>query len=74
MRSDKIRGIVSQGINRYEVCQLVDKGVKVFHRNGTRFEDSINDVLQYLSTHKKPEKGIHPALPPDNRKALKPAA
>ena len=51
MRSDKIHRALAQGMNRFEVCQLVSKGVKATHKTGARFEDSINDVLQYLGTH-----------------------
>ena len=51
MRSDKIHRALAQGMNRFEVCQLVSKGVKATHKTGGRFEDSINDVLQYLGTH-----------------------
>jgi len=29
MRSDKIHRALAQGMNRFEVCQLVSKGVKV---------------------------------------------
>jgi hypothetical protein len=47
----------------------VSKGVKVTHKTGGRFEDSINDVLQYIGTHPKQTGGIHPAP-----KALDPAA
>jgi len=69
MRSDQIHRALAQGINRFEVCQLVSKGVKVTHKTGGRFEDSINDVLQYIGTHPKQTGGIHPAP-----KALEPAA
>jgi len=69
MRSDQIHRALAQGINRFEVCQLVSKGVKVTHKTGGRFEDSINDVLQYIGTHPKQTGGIHPAS-----KALEPAA
>ncbi len=51
MRSNQIHRALSQGMNRFEVCQLVSKGVKATHKTGARFEDSINDVLQYLGTH-----------------------
>ena len=44
MRSDKIHRALAQGMNRFEVCQLVSKGVKATHKTGSRFEDSINDV------------------------------
>ncbi len=69
MRSDQIHRALAQGINRFEVCQLVSKGVKVTHKTGGRFEDSINDVLQYIGTHPKQTGGIHPAP-----KVLEPAA
>ena len=55
MRSNQIHRALAQGINRFEVCQLVSKGVKATHRTGSRFEDSINDVLQYLGTHDTPK-------------------
>lgn len=61
MRSDQIHKALSRGMNRFEVCQLVAKGVKVTHKTGSRFEDSINDVLEYLGTHEVPSEGLHPA-------------
>lgn len=61
MRSDQIHKALSQGMNRFEVCQLVAKGVRVTHKTGSRFEDSINDVLEYLGTHDVPSGGLHPA-------------
>ncbi|MDR3793307.1 MAG: hypothetical protein P4L03_07995 [Terracidiphilus sp.] len=67
MRSDKIHCAIARGMNRYEICQLVSKGVRVMHKSGSRYEDSINDVLEYLGTHKKPE-GMHEVV------GLKPAA
>jgi len=74
MRSDQIHRALAQGMNRFEVCQLAAKGVKATHKTGARFEDSINDVLQYLGTHDQPKNGIHPAIPQVSMKALKPAA
>ena len=73
MRSDQIHKALSQGMNRFEVCQLVSKGVRVTHKTGSRFEDSINDVLEYLGTHDVPSDGLHPAVAGDAAK-LKPAA
>lgn len=73
MRSDQIHQALSQGINRFEVCQLVSKGVKVTHKTGSRFEDSINDVLEYLGTHNVPGEGLHPGSAPRNG-SLKSAA
>jgi uncharacterized protein YoaH (UPF0181 family) len=74
MRSKKIHRALAQGMNRFEVCQLVSKGVRATHKTGGRFEDSINDVLQYLGTHDQPAGGIHPAKPLVDAKSLKPAA
>lgn len=74
MRSDQIHRALAQGINRFEVCQLVAKGVKATHKTGSRFEDSINDVLQYIGTHDKPVGGIHPAATAASDKSLQPAA
>jgi hypothetical protein len=74
MRSNKIHSVLAQGINRFEVCQLVAKGVRATHKTGARFEDSINDVLQYLGSHDQPAGGIHPAKPEASAKVLKPAA
>lgn len=74
MRSDQIHRALAHGINRFEVCQLVAKGVKATHKTGGRFEDSINDVLQYLGTHDTPRAGLHPAVPVPDAKSLAPAA
>jgi hypothetical protein len=74
MRSNQIHRALSQGINRFEVCQLVSKGVRATHRTGSRFEDSINDVLQYLGTHDTPREGLHPAMAQVSAKSLKSAA
>ena len=74
MRSDKIHRALAQGMNRFEVCQLVAKGVKATHKTGSRFEDSINDVLQYLGTHVTLMENLPPAVPQVSVKSLKPAA
>ncbi len=74
MRSDQIHRALAQGMNRFEVCQLVAKGVKATHKTGGRFEDSINDVLQYLGTHETASGSLHPAKAKAEEKSLKPAA
>ena len=43
MRSDKIHRALKQGMNRFEMCQLVSKGVRATHKTGGRFEDTINE-------------------------------
>lgn len=72
MRSDQIHRALAQGMNRFEVCQLVAKGVKATHKTGGRFEDSINDVLQYLGTHETTHQSMYAPVP--NAKSLKSAA
>jgi hypothetical protein len=51
MRSDQIHRALAQGMNRFEMCQLVAKGVKATHKTGGRFEDTINSALDFLGTH-----------------------
>jgi uncharacterized protein YoaH (UPF0181 family) len=74
MRSDKIHRALAHGMNRFEVCQLVAKGVKATHKTGSRFEDSINDVLQYLGTHETSHADMHAPAAPGKAKTLKSAA
>ena len=74
MRSNQIHCALARGINRFEVCQLVSKGVRVTHKSGGRFEDSINNVLEYLGTHDTPREGLHRAVVKETEKSLAPAA
>jgi hypothetical protein len=48
MRSEQIHRAIAKGNTRFEICQLVAKGVKVTHKPGARFEDSIGNVLGHL--------------------------
>jgi len=61
-------------MNRFEMCQLVAKGVKATHKTGGRFEDTINDALQFLGNHKSDQKLMHPASKDPGDKSLKSAA
>jgi uncharacterized protein YoaH (UPF0181 family) len=72
MRSDQIHRALAQGMNRFEMCQLVAKGVRATHKTGGRFEDTINDALHFLGTHKSDPKFMHSAV--NGAKSLKPAA
>ena len=74
MRSDQIHRALAQGINRFEVCQLVSKGVKATHKTGSRFEDSINHVLQYLGTHESTPDSMHTEAEIAKAKKMRPAA
>jgi hypothetical protein len=74
MRSDQIHRALAQGINRFEVCQLVSKGVRVTHKTGARFEDSINSVLQYIGSHDTMSGGMHTDAEIAMAKKMRPAA
>jgi hypothetical protein len=74
MRSDQIHRALAHGINRFEVCQLVSKGVRLTHKTGSRFEDSINDVLQYIGTHDAVQDQMHTAAEVAMAKKVRPAA
>ena len=74
MRSAKIHRALAQGMNRFEVCQVVSKGVKAIHKSGSRFEDSINAVLQYMGTHDMHRENLHSGVPQVEAKSLQPAA
>lgn len=74
MRSDKIHRALAQGVNRFEVCQLVSKGVRASHKTGSRFEDSINDVLDYIGTHESHADEMHTAAEIATAKKMRPAA
>ena len=73
MRSDQIHRALSQGVNRFELCQLVSKGVKITHKTGSRFEDTINGMLDFVGTH-SPAVELHPAIAQIAVKSMKPAA
>ena len=73
MRSHQIHYVLSQGLNRFEACHLVAKGVRATHKTGGRFEDSINDVLQCFCEHDAPRATLHPAEAQIAVKGLKPA-
>lgn len=72
MRSDQIHGALSRVVNRFEVCSLVAKGVRLTHKTGSRFEDSINDMLQYIGTHEP--RLTHTAEETAVAKKIRPAA
>ena len=74
MRSDQIHRAVARGMNRFEVCQLVAKGVKATHKTGGRFEDTINDALEYLGKHDTTSAELHPKPVKVPLKSLEPAA
>jgi hypothetical protein len=49
VRSEQVHTAVSQGNSRFQICQLVSKGVRITHKNGTRMADSIGNVLDHLA-------------------------
>lgn len=74
VRSDQIHSVLAQGLNRFEICQLVSKGVRVTHKTGARFEDTINEALDYLGAHKSDHESMYPGSPKPGTKHLEPAA
>lgn len=48
MRSAQIHVAIAQGNNRFEICHMASKGVRILHKQGTRTEDSINTALGML--------------------------
>ncbi len=48
MRSNQVHIAIAQGNNRYQICGLASKGVKITHKSGERMADSINRVLGML--------------------------
>jgi thiamine biosynthesis lipoprotein ApbE len=60
-------------MNRFEMCQLAAKGVRATHKTGGRFEDTINEALDYLGAHKSDQKSMHPSQKSGD-KSLKSAA
>lgn len=71
MRSDQIHRALKSGINRFEVCSLVSKGVRAAHKTGSRFEDSINDVLDHLGANETTQETIHAGQEPTESTATK---
>ena len=48
MRSEQIYRVLEQENNRFQICRLVSRALKVTHKNGTRIEDSIGVELVRL--------------------------
>jgi hypothetical protein len=48
VRSDKIHLALSYGNTRYEICNMVAKGMRATHVAGVRTEESINRVLDLI--------------------------
>lgn len=48
MRSSQVHVAIAQGNNRYQICGLASRGVKITHKSGERMADSINRVLGML--------------------------
>ena len=48
MRSELVFEALAHTSNRYELCKLLSKGSREFHRPRTRLEDTTNGVLVLL--------------------------
>ncbi len=74
MRSEQIHCALKQGHNRFEICHLVAKGVRLTHRPGGRFEDSIGDVLVHLAARHADAARHAPSSMPIDSMVLAPTA
>lgn len=74
MRSDQIHRALANGINRFEICQLAAKGVRASHKTGSRFEDSINDMLDHIGSDKTHPDHLHTGVEIAMAKKMRPAA
>ncbi|HEY5161981.1 MAG TPA: DNA-directed RNA polymerase subunit omega [Terriglobales bacterium] len=50
MRSDLVFEAVHTLRNRYLLCQLASKATRKFHRPTTRIQQTMNNVLEKIST------------------------
>lgn len=48
MRSDKIHLALANGNTRFEICNMIAKGIRVTHTTGMRTEESIDRVLDLI--------------------------
>ena len=48
MRSDKIHLAMSYGNTRFEICNMIAKGIRATHKAGMRTEESIDRVLDLI--------------------------
>ena len=48
MRSDKIHLALSYGNTRFEICNMIAKGMRATHAAGQRTEESIDRVLDLI--------------------------
>jgi hypothetical protein len=49
MLSDQIHRALAKGHSRFQVCRMTAKGVKVMHKPGSRFEETISTALEGMS-------------------------
>jgi len=50
MRSEQVYRAMEQGRSRFEICQLVFKSVRLLHKPGLRFQDTINSTLVHMGS------------------------
>ena len=50
MRSDRVFDALHTLRNRYMLCQLASKATRKFHKPNTRIQDTMNDVLNRISS------------------------
>jgi hypothetical protein len=55
MRSDLVFGATTKLQNRYQLCQLVSKATRKFHRPNTRIQETMNEVIDRFSAAESDE-------------------
>lgn len=76
MLSEQIHRAMAQGYNRFEVCRMTARGVKVMHKPGERFEATIGLALTGLGDERSTV-GASPGttkMEPGKDAALSPSA
>jgi hypothetical protein len=48
MLSEQIHRALARGYNRFQVCRMTARGVRVMHKPGERFEDTIHLTITGL--------------------------
>lgn len=64
MLSNQIHRALAQGYNRFEVCRITAKGVRVMHKPGARFEETIGMALTEMGEVRNAPKAGSRNLPP----------
>ena len=62
MRSDRVFDALHTLRNRYMLCQLASKATRKFHRPNTRIQETMNDVLERISSSERKQVFAEPEV------------